>query len=444
MQALLDKAKGRTEYSEIYHLKQRVVPVKFAPGGISSAEARRVEGVAMRVVVDDRFGYVASTDLAHSDDIVDAAVTAAAYGAEADLAFPDTPANSLEGLHASGTATQSVESLVALGEEIRRRLAEARPDAEASVGVTLVVDEISYHNTHRVDAAEQSSAIKVSVELARSKPGDVFTVDRGFQARTLSELAVESCTHEVLHLMGLAEDIVAAPSGEMPVVLTSHAAIALVLPLMFSLNGELAGTGMSPFAAKVGETLFDNAFCLCDDGRNVAGSIAGAFDTEGTPTQRTVLIDRGTLQGFFHDRRSAQRMGVEPTGNGLKGGLTSVFGHRQFRPLPEAMFSHFEVATGAASQEDLIREVDNGLLIDSVLGLGQGNILAGEFSNNVAVGYRIENGRVTGRVKDVMISGNSYDLLKGHLLGVGDDPGWFAGRLFSPSIAVSGVNVASR
>jgi len=137
-------------------------------------------------------------------------------------------------------------------------------------------------------------------------------------------------------------------------------------------------------------------------------------------------------------------MGVEPTGNGLKGGLTSVFGHRQFRPLPEAMFSHFEVATGAASQEDLIREVDNGLLIDSVLGLGQGNILAGEFSNNVAVGYRIENGRVTGRVKDVMISGNSYDLLKGHLLGVGDDPGWFAGRLFSPSIAVSGVNVASR
>ena len=121
-----------------------------------------------------------------------------------------------------------------------------------------------------------------------------------------------------------------------------------------------------------------------------------------------------------------------------------MFEAREYRSQPGAIFSHFEVAKGAASQKELIREVKDGLLIDDVLGLGQGNLLAGEFSNNVGLGYRIEDGRIAGRVKDVMISGNSYDLLKDHLIGLGNDPGWFAGRVLSPSIAVRGVSVASK
>ena len=286
--------------------------------------------------------------------------------------------------------------------------------------------------------------IRISVALTRSEPGDVFAIGRGFRARTMDELSVEGCTREVLELMGLAENTVPAPSGNMPVVFTPTGAVALLLPVMLGLNGELASTGLSPFAEKVGEPLLDPRLCLYDDGRNLAGSIPGAFDAEGTSTQRTTLVDRGVVQRFYHDRRSAQRMGAESTGNGLKGGLKSVFGHREFRPVPEATFSHFELARGDASQEELIREVGSGLLVVSVHGLGQGNLLGGEFSNNVAVGYLIENGRIAGRVKDVMISGNSYDLLKDHLLGLGSNPQWFVGRLLSPSIAVDGISVVSR
>ena len=444
MNRLLDIAKQRAESAEVYRLKQRVVPVHFAPNGISGVEVRRTEGVALRVVADGRIGYVASTDLAHPEEIADAAVAAAEFGPEASFEFPDVPAKPLDGLSVPETAALPIERLVAFGEEVRRCLVNARPDAEPSVGVDLEVEEISVHNTRGMETSEQSAQIKVSAGLRQTRSGDILSVFRDFQARTIGELSAEACASQVLDQMALAADIVVAPSGEMPLVFTPNAAIALVLPLMFGLNGELASTGMSPLPAKVGELLFDPAFSVFDDGRNITGSIPGAFDPEGTPTQRTTLVDRGVLQGFFHDRRSAQRMGAEPTGNGYKGGLMSVFEPRGYRSQPGAIFSHFEVGDGGASQQELIREVKNGLLIDDVLGLGQGNLLAGEFSNNVGIGYRIENGRITGRVKDVMISGNSYDLLKDHLIGLGDDPGWFAGRVLAPSIAVRGVSVASK
>ncbi|MCK5828178.1 TldD/PmbA family protein, partial [Candidatus Bipolaricaulota bacterium] len=100
--------------------------------------------------------------------------------------------------------------------------------------------------------------------------------------------------------------------------------------------------------------------------------------------------------------------------------------------------------TGDATEDDLIRGIKNGLLVDGVLGLGQGNLNAGDFSNNVATAFVIEDGKIAGRVKNVMLAGNSYDLLREHLIGLGHEADWVYGQLHCPAIAVNHVNVAAK
>ena len=79
--------------------------------------------------------------------------------------------------------------------------------------------------------------------------------------------------------------------------------------------------------------------------------------------------------------------------------------------------------------------------MESVLGLGQGNLASGEFSNNVAVAFKIEDGKIVGRVKNTMIAGNSYNLLKDNLIALGNNPMWALGAVNTPAIAVGGVSV---
>ncbi|MFB6214946.1 MAG: metallopeptidase TldD-related protein, partial [Candidatus Bipolaricaulia bacterium] len=91
----------------------------------------------------------------------------------------------------------------------------------------------------------------------------------------------------------------------------------------------------------------------------------------------------------------------------------------------------------------LISSIDQGLLVDQLLGLGQGNTLSGEFSNNVSVAYKIGDGAITGRVKDTMIAGNVYDLLEGKI-ELGKEAEWVGGGLKAPAVALDNVNVGTR
>jgi PmbA protein len=78
-----------------------------------------------------------------------------------------------------------------------------------------------------------------------------------------------------------------------------------------------------------------------------------------------------------------------------------------------------------------------------LMGADQGNILNGDFSGNVLLGYRIENGQVTGRVKDTMIHANVYDLLK-EIVAVGNDARWIGGSVRVPSICCPKVSISSK
>jgi len=441
MHFLLEKTRDKVGQAEVYHLQRKVIPVEFDPEGLSVIKTKQIEGVALRVLCDGRLGYSTSTDLAHPEAIVETAVATAAYGDPTDVRFPGEIIEPLAGLHDPAMETVSAERLVELGEAIQQRLVAEGDDLEIGVSLQKTVEHVRVANTNGLDAEEMRSSIEVGIEATRAKSGDIFAVEDSSHVRTFSDINVDRLTQRVRRLLTLGRDVVPAPSGSLPVVFTRSGTLALLLPLIMGLSGKSVLLKMSPLAEKLRQDLFDPRFNVIDDSRCVAGSSAGSFDDEGVPTQRTPLITDGQLRGFYYDLRTAQQAGVASTGNGYKGGL---IGGSNFRPTPSSTISSLLVGLGDSSEADLIRGIKSGLLVDGVLGLGQGNLNAGDFSNNVAAAFVIQDGKIAGRVKNVMLAGNSYELLRDHLIGLGDTAEWAYGKVLCPAIAVNNVSVTAK
>jgi len=125
--------------------------------------------------------------------------------------------------------------------------------------------------------------------------------------------------------------------------------------------------------------------------------------------------------------------GVETTGNGIRAG---------FHSSPSPGVSNLTVPEGNTSFSDMIKDIKEGMIIDQVLGLGQGNVLSGVFSINVQLGFKIKNGKVAGRIKNVMIAGNAFQVLK-DIVAVGSEARWVSGQYHFPHVYVKSLSVST-
>ena len=108
-------------------------------------------------------------------------------------------------------------------------------------------------------------------------------------------------------------------------------------------------------------------------------------------------------------------------------------------PSPSA----FIINTGKTTFEDMLKDIKEGLVVEQLMGAEQGNLLAGDFSGNVLLGYKVENGKIMGRVKDTMVSGNVYNILK-DIAAIGSEARWVGGFLQTPPFYCKGLSVSSK
>ena len=149
--------------------------------------------------------------------------------------------------------------------------------------------------------------------------------------------------------------------------------------------------------------------------------------------RRNVLVEQGVLKGFLYDLKTAAQSGVESTGNGSRS-LFSPPG-----PSPTNLI----FGAGETPLAEIIAGVDEGLLVENALGLGQGNVISGAFSNSLSLAFKIEKGEIVGRVKDVSIAGNVYDLLQ-NVAAVSRETEWVYYNFNLPYILLPDVNVVAK
>jgi PmbA protein len=151
------------------------------------------------------------------------------------------------------------------------------------------------------------------------------------------------------------------------------------------------------------------------------------------PSRRIPLVEEGVVLNFLYDLQTAGQAGAESTGSAS----------RALGSLPSPAVSALVIGEEEAEFEALLSEMKEGLVVEQVMGASQGNILGGEFSGNVLLGYRVEKGRIAGRVKDTMLSGNVYEVLKEGII-IGRDSRWVGSSLLTPSIYCPKVAVATK
>jgi TldD protein len=211
------------------------------------------------------------------------------------------------------------------------------------------------------------------------------------------EYALEAARQAIVNL-----DAVDAPAGEMIVVLgPGWPGILLHEAIGHGLEGDFNRKGTSAFANRIGQKVASELCTVIDDGTipNRRGSLN--VDDEGTPTSRTVLIEKGILRGYLQDRMNARLMKMAPTGNGRR----ESFAHS---PMPR-MTNTF-MLNGQSTPDEIMKSVKNGLYAVS-FGGGQVDITNGKFVFSASEAYLIEDGQVTRPVKGATLIGNGPDVL---------------------------------
>ena len=207
------------------------------------------------------------------------------------------------------------------------------------------------------------------------------------------------------------------PGGRMPVVLSSLAGGTMVHEAIgHGLEADLARRGMSIYKDKLGEAVGSPLVSIADDATLPGKRGSFGMDDEGTAGQRTLLVDRGILKGFLHDRLSARKDGVAPTGNGRR---------ESYRHKPIPRMTNTLILPGDTPPEQILSGAGRGLLVVK-MGGGQVNTVTGDFMFEVAEGYRIEGGKRGEPVRGATITGNGPEVLS-MIDRVGSDLGFGIG-----------------
>jgi TldD protein len=197
-------------------------------------------------------------------------------------------------------------------------------------------------------------------------------------------------------------DAAEAPAGEMVVVLgPGWPGILLHEAIGHGLEGDFNRKRVSAFSDRIGHKVASELCTVVDDGTIPFRRGSLNIDDEGTPTSRTVLIEKGVLRGYLQDRLNARLMNMTPTGNGRR----ESFAHA---PMPR-MTNTF-MLPGDSTPDEVIRSVKRGLYAVS-FGGGQVDITNGKFVFSASEAYLIEDGRATRPVRGATLIGNGPDVL---------------------------------
>ncbi|MHC4481567.1 MAG: metallopeptidase TldD-related protein, partial [Planctomycetota bacterium] len=244
--------------------------------------------------------------------------------------------------------------------------------------------------------------------------------------------SVLDLTRTVLDKMQQAALVVPGRLAALPMIFAPKALDNLLHPITVALNGKEVHKGSSVLRGRLGEQVLDERITLTDDPTIPFAPASCPSDDEGTPARRQPLFDKGVLATYLTDLQTAGLLGCEPSGHGF----------RSYNSRPSPSPTNLVIAPGRTPLEDMVSGIEHGVIVDQTLGSGQSNVLAGEFSVNVSLAFLVEDGRVAGRLKDCMVAGNVYEVLK-KVEAIGSEPRWL-GSTCAPPIMVGGLKLASR
>lgn len=427
--------------AEAYASEAENREVRVHGGGVESLTAATQRGLGLRVWIGGRVGYGFGTDLSPTgiEAIAARAVEAGRVADEDEFAGPPDgggEAPALTGLSEPSRAEWSPAQIADLA------LAVERAALESDARVVAVEQAVYFDSAERVAIAassapggeyETTSCYAYLQALAEGEDGretglgfDLARGPAGLDPAAIGREGAERATE----MIGSSKP----PSRSCPVVLDPTVAASFVGLLGRAVGADAVQRGRSPLAERLGEEVAAEAFVLSDDGLDPEGFATAPVDAEGTPRQRTALIEAGRLQTYLYDSYTARRGGAHTTGNAGRSG---------YRSPPGVSASNLIVSPGTASLEQLLREAGDGVYINDVAGLHSGvNPVTGVFSVG-ASGRAIGDGALGKPLREFTIASDLVSMLRA-VLAAGSESRWvpFGGSVSTPPLLIGEMTVS--
>jgi len=409
VEEMLAKALDGADDGELFLEYHQAENFSFDDGRLKSASFDTAQGFGLRAVAGETTGYAHATELSEAA-LARAAQTVKAVRAGHGGTFAEGPVGTNQRRYAgdSPLASEAFETKVKLLSDIdayaRAKEPRVRQVSAALTGSLQVVEILRPDGQHVSDVRP---LVRLHVSIVAGAGDRQESGSHGVGGRTAYEVYLrperwQAQVDEALRQALVNLDSRPTPAGEMTVVLgPGWPGILLHEAIGHGLEGDFNRKKTSAFAGLMGERVAAPGVTVVDDGTLVDRRGSLTVDDEGTPTERTVLIEDGILTGYLQDRQNARLMGMRPTGNGRR----ESYAHA---PMPR-MTNTF-MLSGSEQPEDIIKGVASGVYAVN-FGGGQVDITSGKFVFTCTEAYLIEGGRVTAPLKGASLIGNGPDVL---------------------------------
>jgi len=408
--------------------------VTYTTGGSES-------GVGLRVVRDGRLGFAFASDPARIASAAERALALSRLSPARGFSLPAGGGRypDIGGLFDPRIAAMEPSEAVALAGELVDAAKAVHAGAvvvgggvsagmgaaavASSEGVSVATDGTSMNATAYVVLRDRTTSTGLETQSSRGRDVDASAV-----GAAAARMAVD------------AQGAVPLEEGGEMAVIMRPTAIAEVLEstVVPSIIGDAAQRGESAWTGKAGERVAAADVSIWDDPTMAGGLNSGRADDEGAPTRRNVLVDGGVLRGFLYDALSAHEYGVASTGSAVRG----AGGGGGWKAQPDAYVTNLVLeAPSRGELEDLVSEVDRGLLVHDVLGAHTANASTLDFSVSSTMPYEIRRGELLGVREPVMLAGNVGALLRS-VIGTGGAPRQCGGGMSTACIVVPWVGAS--
>lgn len=272
---------------------------------------------------------------------------------------------------------------------------------EGGVGASYL--SVAAANSNGISCFDHGTIVECSLATIGQEGSEVTPVCFEFNAERSHDIDPEWIGKEAARLAISALKPKAVETKNTQVIFTQFALQQLLYYTMVNaVKADYVQRDQSAFKGKIGEKVASEKVTVYDDGLLEGGLRSWRFDGEGVPQQKTLIVEKGVLRSFIYDNYSARKEGKESTGNAARAGYLST---------PSVDATNFHILPGSKTPEQLIGEVDEGIIVYFLQGAHSSNPASGEFSVVATPAWRIEKGTITHATRGVMLAGNIFHVM---------------------------------
>ena len=430
--------------AEVFMVKGIETDFSIEKDNVNFASSRVEFGMGVRVIKNKRLGFGYCTNDAEVKNAIANALSTTKLAKQLDFEFVSkSNVPELGSIFDRSILELTVEEglefsnqLISSCKEVDKRVTVTGGGIGYGGGSLAILTssgvELQYSGTGingGVSTLIKDKTISTGYEYDQSRKRDLKPTELG---RLAAELAVNGQNPKHVE------------SGDYKVLFTPHALCELLeFTVIPGLYGEGAMKGETVYSNKLGESVANPELSFFDDGILENGINSAPFDDEGTPCRRTTLIEKGVLKNYLYDRVSALEFDENSTGNALRS--EGLGGGRSYQVTPKTKALNFTIDGKIKPHDQVISDLDKGIMINELLGAHTANSASGDFSVNSPTLFIIEHGEITSAGKQVMLSGNMPELMN-NIIAIGDDFRSVSGGLSPvvsriPSIVIENIKV---